>query len=260
MQDFALEQRLDEICENRGISRPADLHLWQLRGHGATIDFIHERLATFSKENGVGLIIIDPVYKLLAGLSENNAEQIAGLLGQLDMLARDTGAAVAFSHHFAKGAAGARESIDRASGTGVWARDPDAMLTLTPLRNEGCVAVEAHLRNFPPVEPFGLRWDHPIWVRDDDLDPNDVKRSPLQRAKKSFDLIMDHLPEEGVIERSKLIDRVTEFESVGKRWVEEGIKALLNENRLHKSKRKRPGCRDEVSYSRLLQSEVSDTG
>ena len=38
-----------------------------------------------------------------------------------------------YCHHHSKGAQGGKRSMDRASGSGVFARDPDAMLDMTEL-------------------------------------------------------------------------------------------------------------------------------
>jgi hypothetical protein len=40
--------------------------------------------------------------------------------------------------------------MDRMSGSGVFARDADTILTLTEHEVEGCFAVEMNLRNLPP--------------------------------------------------------------------------------------------------------------
>ena len=62
------------------------------------------------------------------------------------------GAAVAFGAHFAKGNAAGKEHLDRVSGSGVWARDPDAIITATRHEEDDAFAVEMTLRNFAPVE------------------------------------------------------------------------------------------------------------
>ena len=49
-----------------------------------------------------GLIIIHPIYKLMNGKSENMAGAVGVLCHQFERLTERTGAAVVFSHHFAK--------------------------------------------------------------------------------------------------------------------------------------------------------------
>ena len=61
---------------------------------------------------------------------------ITALLNMVENLAVTTGAAVALAGHYAKGNAAAKESIDRISGRGVFARDPDSLITFTKHEEE----------------------------------------------------------------------------------------------------------------------------
>ena len=257
LQPFALRERLRAICAAHGVAVPSSLHLWNLRGHRADLSRIRAELLAASKRLNVSLLIFDPVYKLLNGHSENDAAEIAGLLGEVEAVAFETGAGVAFAHHFAKGSASAKESIDRASGSGVWARDPDAVVTLTPNTAEDCLGVEMHLRNFAPVEPFAVRWQFPLWVRDAAVDPLDHKRPQGAGgpSRKTTDAVLRHVPEIGVIPRALLIQTVREKEGVGERTVEGMITALTDNGRLYRWTEKRSERRDAVSYSRTPQPE-----
>lgn len=49
------------------------------------------------------------------------------------MKSTELGCAVIYCHHHSKGAQGGKRSMDRASGSGVFARDPDALLDLSEL-------------------------------------------------------------------------------------------------------------------------------
>ena len=128
-------------------------------------------------------MIVDPTYKLLGTADENSATDIAALLAAMETLAVTTGAAVAMASHFAKGNASAKESIDRINGSGVFARDPDSLITFTKHEEEGAFAVEMVLRNLPPVEPFVVRWDWPLFQREDDLDPSKLKQAAGRPAR-----------------------------------------------------------------------------
>jgi len=97
---------------------------------------------------------------------------------------------VAFSAHFAKGNASAKSSIDRVSGSGVFARDPDTILTFTQHEENDAFSVEATLRNFRPVDPFVVRWQYPLFRRDDALDPDKLKQPGKPRAHSPRDLLL----------------------------------------------------------------------
>jgi RecA-family ATPase len=84
-----------------------------------------------AKKNYIA-IIIDPIYKVITG-DENSADQMAHFCNQFDLICHDLGAAVIYCHHHSKGYQGQKRSMDRASGSGVFARDPDVLLDLIEL-------------------------------------------------------------------------------------------------------------------------------
>ena len=77
-------------------------------------------------------IVIDPIYKVITG-DENSADQMSNFCNQFDKVCTELDAAVIYCHHHSKGSQGSKKSMDRASGSGVFARDPDAMLDLIEL-------------------------------------------------------------------------------------------------------------------------------
>ena len=83
-------------------------------------------------KKGYTAIIIDPIYKVITG-DENSADQMAKFCNQFDMVCTELNCAVIYCHHHSKGTQGQKRSMDRASGSGVFARDPDAMLDLIEL-------------------------------------------------------------------------------------------------------------------------------
>ena len=58
---------------------------------------------------------------------------MAHFCNQFDRVCTDLGSAVIYCHHHSKGYQGSKRSMDRASGSGVFARDPDALIDLTEL-------------------------------------------------------------------------------------------------------------------------------
>src|SRR5208282_2790926 len=63
------------------------------------------------------------------------------------------------------------------------------MLTFTPHEEADAMTVEMALRNFAPVTPFAVRWEHPRWVRDDSLDPTKLKRSGAKQKHTPDDAL-----------------------------------------------------------------------
>jgi hypothetical protein len=175
LPEWAVHRRLNVLAEARGHEVPRNLHLWNLRGRARTLTELLIELREQIEGEGYGLIVPDPIYKTLAGRNENGAAEIAEVCGEVETVAVETGAAVGFGAHYAKGNASSKEHIDRMSGSGVWARDPDSIITMTAHEALGCLSVEATLRNFPPVDPFVIRWEYPRFVRASGLDPAKLK-------------------------------------------------------------------------------------
>lgn len=104
------------------------------------------------------VICLDPLYKVATG-AENAAEDLKVVLGLFDTLAEQTGAAVVYVHHDAKGFAGDRQTADRGSGSGVLGRDYDACMTLTPhASDDDAIVVESLLRNYRPQGATTIGW------------------------------------------------------------------------------------------------------
>lgn len=154
------------------------LVFWNLRGHGFDLLRLASEIEARTSGAQFDLIIIDPIYKGLRGRSENDADQIGQLMDEIERMITDTGAAVVFGAHFSKGNQAAKESIDRISGSGVFARDPDTILTFTKHAEPDAFTVEATLRNFPQLSPFVVKWGYPRFRPAKDLRPEDIKQAP----------------------------------------------------------------------------------
>lgn len=119
------------------------IDIWNLRGESMPLDKLAPRLIRRAKKEGYIAVVIDPIYKILTG-DENNAEQMAKFCNQFDVICRALDCAVIYCHHHSKGAQGGKRSMDRASGSGVFARDPDAMLDMTELVPTDAIREQLH--------------------------------------------------------------------------------------------------------------------
>lgn len=199
-----IRSRLKEIAFARGIKISADRVLvWNLRGKNVPPEILRREIAS-RKPSDLSLVIIDPAYKLLFDREENNAKDIAGLLNQIEGISEDTGAAVVIPAHFAKGNASGKEAMDRISGSGVFARDPDSIITLTRHEEESAFVVESVLRTFPPCEPFVVVRKHPVFSVEASLDPVRLKKppgSPGQPAKFDPQEVLSLLDPKGMAKK-----------------------------------------------------------
>jgi RecA-family ATPase len=108
------------------------LDIWNLRGRSVQMDKLAPKLIRRANKKNYIAVIIDPIYKVITG-DENSADQMAKFCNQFDLICTELGTAVIYCHHHSKGSQGGKRSMDRASGSGVFARDPDALLDLTEL-------------------------------------------------------------------------------------------------------------------------------
>lgn len=108
------------------------IDIWNLRGKSVPMDKLAPKLIRRAAKKDYVAIIIDPIYKVITG-DENSADQMANFCNQFDKVCTELGCAVIYCHHHSKGSQGSKKSMDRASGSGVFARDPDAFLDLIEL-------------------------------------------------------------------------------------------------------------------------------
>lgn len=109
-----------------------NIDIWNLRGHSVPMDKLAPKLIRRAAKKNYIAIIIDPIYKIITG-DENSADQMAAFCNQFDKVANELNAAVIYCHHHSKGAQGGKKAMDRSSGSGVFARDPDALLDFIEL-------------------------------------------------------------------------------------------------------------------------------
>lgn len=110
----------------------SNIDIWNLRGNSIPMDKLAPKLIRRAAKKNYIAIIIDPIYKVITG-DENSADQMAKFCNQFDKVCTELGCAVIYCHHHSKGGQGNKKSMDRASGSGVFARDPDALLDLIEL-------------------------------------------------------------------------------------------------------------------------------
>lgn len=175
--------RIKKIEEHLGYTEDGErnLYVWNLRGHSKPLHELVGPLITLCKSLSIDAIVIDPIYKILMG-DENNATQMGDFCNQLDYLATELNCSVIYCHHHSKGPQHLKKVIDRGSGSGVFSRDPDAIIDLlevelshmdeATLKKEGYEEgmtgwhVEGVLREFKGFAPKYMTFSYPIHVMD----------------------------------------------------------------------------------------------
>ena len=177
LDEASFDDRMKRVYEAMDLPymHPENIDIVHLRGKSESLDKLVPQIIRTIKGREYAAIILDPTYKLGIG-DENAAESVISFTNAIDKLA-ESGASVIYAHHHSKGQQGAKASMDRASGSGVFARDADALLDMIELRipkereleveteyGEKATAwrMEATLREFQRIEPINLFFSYPL--------------------------------------------------------------------------------------------------
>ena len=178
-------KRVAKATFNGEIKPNHHLDYWPLRGHRAELLDLLTKIRAERRE--YDLIILDPYYKLATGIDENDAKAVGEIVNLIEDFSEETGAAIVFAHHFSKGNKSETDHIDRASGSGVFARDPDAILTLTSHEEEEHLVLEATNRNCPFSPPKVLEFSadtFPLFIHRPDLEAKFRKPGQISTIQK----------------------------------------------------------------------------
>lgn len=167
--------RFLKIYEAQGlpIRQSENILIWNLRGHAVPLDQLVPKLIRRVRDLKLDAIVIDPIYKVITG-DENSASDMGAFCNQFDKICNETGCSTIYCHHHSKGSQGMKKAMDRASGSGVFARDPDAQLDMIELElsddvknnvRDGMATawrLESSLREFPNIQPVNFWFEYPL--------------------------------------------------------------------------------------------------
>ena len=173
-----------------------NIDIWNLRGKSVPMDKLAPKLIRRAAKKEYIAIVIDPIYKVITG-DENSADQMANFCNQFDKVCTELGCAVIYCHHHSKGAQGGKRSMDRASGSRVFARDPDALLDLIELETTDDLMKQQEDRAVCNACMAWLNAHFEDW--EDDISQDDML-SPVRMLefarKRAKDGLLDKMVEE----------------------------------------------------------------
>jgi len=229
-----------------------DIVIWNLRGRAMPLDKLVPKLIRKVANQGFNAIIIDPIYKVITG-DENNASEMGKFSNQFDKICNETGCAAIYCHHHSKGSQGFKKAMDRASGSGVFARDPDAQLDMIQLETTDDFMVknaniltssawrlESSLREFQNFKPVNFWFEYPIHRVDDtgllaknyadgdpkaNLEKSGKRKQTTETRKEEFDTAFDINQENGQCN----IEDITDYLELSERTVRKRLSEFSDE-------------------------------
>jgi DNA-binding transcriptional ArsR family regulator len=198
------DRRMAAISKALNVPHPENLILWSLRDchpKPKINELVADTIRRF-KDEGVELVILEPSYKMVeASVQGTNSEMmVAQYLEALNEIAAPLQCGIITSHHSPKGDLSTRNSIDLFSGTGVWARDPDLLITMRPHEKDDHVIFDMTRRHGAPVEPLVLCWETPFHRIAHGEDPSKIRTKQSSQKTETTGKVLDVLadaPETG---------------------------------------------------------------
>jgi hypothetical protein len=192
-----LAHRIPAVAKALSISADeygGQIEVWPIRGKGMSILDLEPLLRKTRGE--FQLVILDAKYRFVVpGKSENDNAAETAFYNAIDKLAEVTESAFVMIHHSSKGSQTDKRVTDVGSGAGAQSRAADTHIVLREHEDADCVVLDAAVRSFKPVDPIGLRWQFPLWVPDQGIDPEQLKgrKTRGEEAQNEKDREADNL-------------------------------------------------------------------
>jgi len=200
---YFFDRRMSAISNALRVSHPKDLHLWSLRAvrPRVTMRQLVDEICKRYQGAGLDLVILEPSYKLVTPSTQgtNGEYTVLEYLEALDEISHELKCGVITSHHSPKGDLSGRSSLDLFSGTGVWARDPDVLVTLRPHEKDEHTILQTTRRHGPPLDDVVLRWEYPLHELAPNEDASAIRNPKSKKAETESKLIevLEQAPVDG---------------------------------------------------------------
>ena len=180
--------RVPKVVKARGFDMDTvgqDICIFNQRGRLRTIEDIGNKIERY-KAKGYKLIIIDAFYRAMPrGTDENDNGAIADVYNMIDRYAQEIGCAFVLIHHTSKGNQSLKSVTDVGAGAGAQSRAADTHVILRRHKQRDVVVMESAVRSFQSVPAMCLRWNWPLWNRDESLNPEDLDGKSELNVRKS---------------------------------------------------------------------------
>jgi hypothetical protein len=213
LKPYYARERFKAIRLAKGIPKPPEaLAIWNLRDQNIArqLGTFRDQTIEFIKDNGIAVLFLDPFYKLLGDHDERLSSELIPVLNVFEDISRQSDTSIITACHYTKGNQAAKEPLDRVSGGGALNRHPDSLIMLTKHKQEGAFVIDTITRDFPPLEPFVVRWEYPLLCIDKELSPEDLKIPGRPKRYEENDILKVLKTHDDQLSTTELFKRVHE--------------------------------------------------
>jgi len=208
LKEKTFEKRIQTIAAAKGLKFDYQqfFHI-SLRGRISAMkpSQIVDKIIKMALKRRCTVVVVDPIYKLnTQGRDENSAGEQTQFLNELDRITTEGKCSLIFDDHFSKGSQSDKDPLDAIRGSSAKGGDVDAAIIIRKHKEEGSFSVDVVHRELPPVEPFVITWQFPLFHQDNSLDAADMKQPKKGGRPPSIDPIdilagfRDTTPENGI--------------------------------------------------------------
>ena len=251
------KNRFYDVYSRMGIEPSGGISIWNLRGQTVPLNSLVPKLIRRAGKR-YQAIVLDPIYKTLTG-DENSAKDMSDFCGWIDRLAKETEASIIYCHHHSKGSQAGKSSMDRGSGSGVFARDPDAIVDMVQINPNDCDLslkegetawrLSYTLREFLSPRPREVLFKYPVHEITDQLeDAGELYGADAKKKRERGQKKIQQRKEQDIqelhdwvenmyrsapfspVSLGSLVDQYGKSESTLKRWIKDERSGLVLEN------------------------------
>lgn len=161
-----LDYRLSVIASEMHYQpKRGDVITVSLRGKTIDIEEIRSRLVDMKNKgqlDGVVLIVIDSIYKVMGGIDENQNGPVGQFVDTLIKIASEI-ASVFGVHHATKGSQSDKRALDVFSGAGAIGRSLDLSVIIRDHETPGLSVVDFDVRTSQPLPSVSAKFEWPLW-------------------------------------------------------------------------------------------------
>lgn len=263
LEQWEVKKRLSKILAAKQEGNLDQLDILSFKGVPVDVESLRSHLRRQLKRKSYGLIFVDPIYKVYGERCENSASDMADLMNHIGAIIKEFNTGVVFVAHQTKGNQSGKETRDRIAGSGVFVRDPDSLVYVSEHEEEGCYTVSSITRSFPPQDKFVMRWEFPLMVREDDMNPERLKarRSGNPAKHHKVEEIMAHVPASEPIDKNLLRENAN-MAKIAVNNINPLIEKAIKEGLLYEHSIPRSGTcpkKQIARYPQELQRDLHDS-